>query len=116
MNLFRRKNIDDMVTSAPGPLRKVMGATDLVMMGLAAMVGTGIFVVLGRAALSAGPGISLSFLVRSAVRGRSKISGVERELTTVKEMPNVTYCVILLLQSTGRIVHLFYRENRVPSV
>ena len=62
MNLFRRKNIDAMVTSAPGPLRKVMGATDLVMMGLAAMVGTGIFVVLGRAALSAGPGITLSFL------------------------------------------------------
>lgn len=62
MNLFRRKNIDAMVTSAPGPLRKVMGATDLVMMGLAAMVGTGIFVVLGQAASDAGPSITLSFL------------------------------------------------------
>ncbi|MDN2700507.1 amino acid permease [Janthinobacterium sp. SUN100] len=47
----------------PGGLAKVLGPFDLVLMGIGAIVGTGIFVLTGTGALTAGPALSLSFVV-----------------------------------------------------
>lgn len=65
MSLFRTKNLDDMIAHSkkPGGLAKVLGPFDLVLMGIGAIVGTGIFVLTGTGALTAGPALSLSFVV-----------------------------------------------------
>ncbi|KFI07735.1 amino acid permease [Massilia sp. BSC265] len=47
----------------PGGLKKVLGPLDLVMMGIGAIIGTGIFVLTGTGAVTAGPALTLSFVV-----------------------------------------------------
>ncbi len=68
MSLFRTKNLDDMiaVSRKPGGLAKVLGPMDLIFMGIGAIVGTGIFVLTGTGAVTAGPAITLSFMVAAA--------------------------------------------------
>ncbi|SFV11118.1 amino acid permease [Pseudoduganella namucuonensis] len=65
MSLFRTKNLDHMVAQsrAAGGLKKVLGPVDLVLMGIGAIVGTGIFVLTGTGALTAGPALTLSFVI-----------------------------------------------------
>jgi APA family basic amino acid/polyamine antiporter len=65
VSLFRTKNLDTMVAAArtPGGLKKVLGPFDLVLMGIGAIVGTGIFVLTGTGAVTAGPALTLSFIV-----------------------------------------------------
>jgi APA family basic amino acid/polyamine antiporter len=48
---------------APGGLRKVLGPFDLVLMGIGAIVGTGIFVLTGTGAVAAGPALTVSFII-----------------------------------------------------
>lgn len=65
MNLFRKKSMDYMFAQAEGKkgLNKALGAFDLTMLGVGAVIGTGIFVLTGVvAARYAGPGIILSFI------------------------------------------------------
>ncbi|PWK14849.1 amino acid permease [Tumebacillus permanentifrigoris] len=65
MNFFRKKNIDAMISGAQSgsTLKKSLGTWDLVMMGIGAIIGTGIFVLTGKGALTAGPALIISFLV-----------------------------------------------------
>lgn len=53
----------------PGGLKKVLGPFDLVLMGIGAIVGTGIFVLTGTGALTAGPALTLSFVVAAIACG-----------------------------------------------
>jgi basic amino acid/polyamine antiporter, APA family len=71
MSLFRTKDIDAMVAAsrAPGGLKKVLGPVDLVLMGIGAIVGTGIFVLTGTGALTAGPALTLSFVIAALACG-----------------------------------------------
>ncbi|HEY1227442.1 MAG TPA: amino acid permease, partial [Ramlibacter sp.] len=71
MSLFRTKNLDTMVASAgkPGGLKKVLGPFDLILMGIGAIVGTGIFVLTGTGALTAGPALTISFIVAAIACG-----------------------------------------------
>lgn len=64
--LFRRKNIRDMQAEALGSehLRRALGPVNLVMLGIGAIIGTGIFVLTGTvAAVNAGPAVVLSFVL-----------------------------------------------------
>ncbi len=71
MSIFRTKNLDDMLATArtPGGLQKVLGPMDLVLMGIGAIVGTGIFVLTGTGALTAGPALTISFVVAALACG-----------------------------------------------
>lgn len=71
MSLFRTKNLDTMVADArtPGGLKKVLGPTDLILMGIGAIVGTGIFVLTGTGAVTAGPALTLSFIIAAIACG-----------------------------------------------
>lgn len=61
--IFRKKQLSD-VTGEPSGMKKDLKTIDLIMLGIGAIVGTGIFVVTGVAAeKNAGPALSLSFLV-----------------------------------------------------
>src|SRR3954453_6120165 len=65
--LFARKSVDHLRADADAPhhlLKRSLGAFDLTMLGIGAIIGTGIFVLTGRAAAAnAGPAVMVSFLI-----------------------------------------------------
>jgi APA family basic amino acid/polyamine antiporter len=60
---FARKPPEDLVREAGGEdgLRRAVGALDLTALGIGAIIGTGIFVIIGEGIADAGPSIVLSF-------------------------------------------------------
>lgn len=67
--LFRRKKIEDLLQNKGTiQLKKTLGAFDLILLGVGAIVGTGIFILPGTvAATHAGPGIVFSFIIAAIV-------------------------------------------------
>ncbi len=66
MDLFRRKSITDLQTEAESDhsLKRALGAWNLTLLGIGAIIGTGIFVLTGTvAAQNAGPAVVLSFVL-----------------------------------------------------
>ena len=63
--LFIRKSVEQMhAEHEHGELKKSLGALNLVLLGIGCIIGTGIFVLTGRAAAEfAGPGIMISFII-----------------------------------------------------
>jgi APA family basic amino acid/polyamine antiporter len=63
--LFARKSVEQMhAEHEHGELKKTLGATNLVLLGIGCIIGTGIFVLTGRAAAQfAGPAIMISFII-----------------------------------------------------
>ena len=70
MDLFRKKSVDQLVAEST-PLKRTMRTFDLTMLGIGAIIGTGIFVLTGKGALTAGAKLpELSTTGRSALRRR----------------------------------------------
>lgn len=67
--LFRKKNITDLLKNeGTVQLKQSLGAFDLILLGVGAIVGTGIFILPGTvAATHAGPGIVFSFIIAAIV-------------------------------------------------
>lgn len=67
--LFRKKEIGELLEKKGGTqLKKTLGAFDLVMLGVGAIVGTGIFILPGTVAAShSGPAIVFSFIIAAIV-------------------------------------------------
>ncbi|HEX4573918.1 MAG TPA: amino acid permease [Gemmatimonadales bacterium] len=66
MDLFRRKSITELQTEAltDHSLKRALGALNLTLLGIGAIIGTGIFVLTGTvAAVNAGPAVILSFVL-----------------------------------------------------
>src|SRR5436305_819854 len=66
MNLLRRKSVTDLQTEAltDHSLKRALGALNLTMLGIGAIIGTGIFVLTGTvAAQNAGPAVVLAFVL-----------------------------------------------------
>ncbi|HEX5048871.1 MAG TPA: amino acid permease [Gammaproteobacteria bacterium] len=63
--LFARKSVEQMHAEFEhGELKRSLNATNLVLLGIGCIIGTGIFVLTGRAAAQfAGPGIMISFII-----------------------------------------------------
>lgn len=63
--LFARKSVEQMHAEHQGSeLKKSLGALNLTLLGIGCIIGTGIFVLTGRAAAEfAGPGIMISFVI-----------------------------------------------------
>src|SRR5580658_7600349 len=84
-SLFRKKSLDKIVQDAAdgvsdghgGGLRKVLTVKDLTFMGIAAIVGAGIFSTIGVAAYDGGPGISLLFVLTAITCGFSAMCYAE---------------------------------------
>jgi amino acid transporter len=86
MNLFRKKSIEKIVQDAEAGLsdghsasglKRVLGVKDLTFMGIAAVVGAGIFSTIGTAAYHGGPGISLLFVITAITCGFSALCYAE---------------------------------------
>ena len=66
LQLFRRKSVTSLQDEArtDQTLKRALGATNLTMLGIGAIIGTGIFVLTGTvAAQNAGPAVVLSFVL-----------------------------------------------------
>ncbi|MFJ6081461.1 amino acid permease [Streptomyces sp. NPDC092369] len=79
--LFRTKNIEQSIKDTEEPehsLRKSLSALDLTVFGVGVIIGTGIFVLTGTAAKNtAGPAVSLSFVVAGVVCGLAALCYAE---------------------------------------
>ena len=65
---WRIKPLDDIIATAEKKsLKRSLGAFQLTMMGIGAIIGTGIFVLTAEAAQKAGPGMMVSFIVAGFV-------------------------------------------------
>ncbi|HEY9164793.1 MAG TPA: amino acid permease [Candidatus Kryptonia bacterium] len=78
MSLFRTKNLDDIFADSEKPeykLKRSLTAVDLTALGIGAIIGAGIFAVLGSATAGgngippAGPGVSISILMTAVACG-----------------------------------------------
>src|SRR5436190_17565678 len=69
--LFLRKSVAQIQAEHEhGELKKSLGALNLVLLGIGCIIGTGIFVLTGRAAAEfAGPGIMISFVITGVLCG-----------------------------------------------
>lgn len=71
-SLFRKKSIEKLVRENEedaNPLKKVLSVKDLTFMGIAAVVGAGIFSTIGSAAYNGGPGVSTLFIITAVTCG-----------------------------------------------
>jgi APA family basic amino acid/polyamine antiporter len=69
--MFQRKSVAQIQSDlAHGELKRTLGALNLVLLGIGCIIGTGIFVLTGRAAAQyAGPGIMISFIITGVLCG-----------------------------------------------
>lgn len=80
--LFRRKSVHDLLshsgegTGKPG-MRRTLTVFDLTAMGIAAIIGAGIFSTIGNAAASGGPAVSLLFVFTAFACGLSAMCYAE---------------------------------------
>lgn len=85
-SLFRKKSIEKIVADSTAGLadghggtglRKVLGVRDLTFMGIAAVIGAGIFSTIGTAAFNGGPGIVFLFMITAVTCGFSALCYAE---------------------------------------
>lgn len=82
-SLFRKKSIETIKADyeknagGEGSLRKILGVRDLTFLGMAAVIGAGIFSTIGNAAYDGGPGISLLFVITAITCGFSALCYAE---------------------------------------
>jgi APA family basic amino acid/polyamine antiporter len=82
-SLFRKKSIDqikkdyDAKEASGGNLNRVLGVKDLTFLGIAAVVGAGIFSTIGNAAYNGGPGVSILFVITAVACGFSALCYAE---------------------------------------
>src|SRR5215475_7218964 len=72
MNLLRRKSVTDLQKEAltDQSLKRALGPLNLTLLGIGAIIGTGIFVLAGKAAgVNAGPAVVLSFIAAGIASG-----------------------------------------------
>ena len=68
MQFWRVKSLDDILASAERKaLTRTLGAFQLTMLGIGAIIGTGIFVLTAEAATKAGPAMMISFIIAATV-------------------------------------------------
>src|SRR2546430_3507393 len=78
--IFAVRDVGSLVTEtheAGAELKRSVGATQLTAMGVGAIIGTGIFVVIGKGAGIAGPGVILSFVLAAVACTFSALSYAE---------------------------------------
>jgi len=81
-SLFRTKKIDKILSDMPeeghaSGLNKVLNVRDLTFLGIAAVIGAGIFSTIGSAAFHGGPGVSLLFIITAVTCGFSALCYAE---------------------------------------
>lgn len=85
-SLFRKKSIEKIISDAeqgmadshePAGLNRILTVKDLTLLGIAAVIGAGVFSTIGKAAFDGGPGISLLFVITAVTCGFSALCYAE---------------------------------------
>lgn len=85
-NLFRKKSIAKLLRDSKegygdgesqGGLNRVLKVKDLILMGIAAVIGAGIFSTIGEASFNGGPGVSILFVLTAITCGFSALCYAE---------------------------------------
>lgn len=84
-NLFRKKTLENLLADAESgfgdggqvSLKKELKVKDLTLMGIAAVVGAGIFSTIGEAAFNGGPGVTILFVITAVTCGFSALCYAE---------------------------------------
>src|ERR1700712_1363083 len=85
-SLFRKKNIHKILADVAsgfsdaehsGHLKKELTVKDLTLMGIAAVVGAGIFSTIGLASFNGGPGVTILFVLKAVTCGFSALCYAE---------------------------------------
>src|ERR1039458_5670723 len=84
-NLFRKKTIEsitEQIEKGPFegehlPMNKVLTVRDLTALGIAAIIGAGIFSTIGRACFDGGPGVIILFIITAIACGFSALCYAE---------------------------------------
>ncbi|MGL6103882.1 MAG: amino acid permease, partial [Exiguobacterium acetylicum] len=79
MSLTRKKDVSAMIAASKrnSGLARNLGAMDLTFLGIGAIIGTGIFVLTGTGALTAGPGLIVSFILSAIACGLAALAYAE---------------------------------------
>jgi APA family basic amino acid/polyamine antiporter len=99
MSLFRTKSIDAILTQSHEStgLKRVLGPVHLVLLGIGAIIGTGIFVLSGQAAAAnAGPAIVLSMVIAGIVSALAGLCYAEFASTVPIAGSAYTYAIATL--------------------
>src|ERR1700744_4832849 len=86
-SLFRKKTVEKILADiasghsdaehSPSDLKKELNVKDLTLMGIAAIVGAGIFSTIGLAAFNGGPGVTILFVLTAVTCGFSALCYAE---------------------------------------
>lgn len=68
MDVFRKKDVNELL-KMQSPLKRTLRTWDLTFLGIGDIIGTGIFVLTGKGALTTGPSLSLSFFIAAVCCG-----------------------------------------------
>ena len=92
--LFRLKSVED--TVGHGELKRTMGRSALLYFSVGAIIGSGIFVILGVAIPKAGPAVMLSFLLAAVAALFSALSYAELASTIPASGSSYSYAYVTL--------------------
>ncbi len=100
-SLFRKKPVP---TGEPQRLRRVLSVLDLTAVGVAAVVGAGIFSTIGEAAAMAGSSVTLVFVIGAFVAGLSALSYAEMASSVPVSGSAYTYAYVVFGEVIAWIV------------
>jgi APA family basic amino acid/polyamine antiporter len=100
-SLFRKKSIDKILADAEagladghGQLNKVLGVRDLTLMGIAAVIGAGIFSSIGKACFDGGPGVIFLYIFTAVACGFAALCYAEFASTVPVSGSAYTYSYV----------------------
>ncbi len=103
--LFIRRSVKELhAEGGRSGLKRVLGSVDLVMMGVGAIIGAGIFGMIGGAAAEAGPAVVVSFLVTAFACGLAGLCYAELTSTVPIAGSAYTYAYATLGQLVAWII------------
>ena len=119
--LFRTKSLDVLVSEAEAPqhqLKRTLGAFDVIMLGIGAIVGAGIFATIGTAAAGdatrpgAGPALILSFVLTAVACGFAALCYAEFA-AMVPDLGQRLHLRLRDARRAGRVDHRLGPDHRV---
>ncbi|WP_433824889.1 amino acid permease [Actinoplanes sp. CA-015351] len=104
--IFAVRDVSSLITdtTGEGQLKRAVGATQLTAMGVGAIIGTGIFVVIGKGAALAGPAVILSFVLAAVACAFSALSYAELASTIPVSGSAYTYAYATLGELVAWII------------
>jgi APA family basic amino acid/polyamine antiporter len=105
MILWRVKPLDQILeTAAKKSLKRQLGAFQLTMLGIGAIIGTGIFVLTSEAAQKAGPGMMISFVIAAIVCALAALAYAELASMVPVSGSAYTYSYAVLGEAVAWVV------------